>query len=523
MRRACRDGRLSRWPLWQSRRAFQVIQRGHDKPQESLYDKLGFAKDDEARRVRRSVPELQQGLIRQVERLADPENNPKDSQRLKELREAYTLLHDDNFRANYGSHYYASNDARLHVLCDGGQVAANFNPEHQQFTYIDHAIDRDGRVSSGGSLEGQSSSTGSGSSSSVSSSGGGETPTAEALRDAFRTATGSSGATATTARAFNAAESVGPVNGSDLTHLLRITLEQSLFGCEVAVELRKNVRCTTCRGTGRQRLSKPRKCPQCRGRGSTHMPSATYHIERRCLYCGGEGTVPAPPCKSCEGRGVAVDVPVQTVVQVPAGTRTNSLFRVQHGGHDGVRGGHAGDLHVTVMVKEHRYFYRDGEKPGELHAMLPLPLSVALLGGRVEVPTLNGRGTLHVPPCVRNGQLLPYDVYGVQQSSTSPLSEALPQPSRLFFHALVMVPRVGELSGRQRQALSTYEQNHAAPTSTTSAAASMTEVNGTEEVADVKATYTATEPTTPQPASRDELMAQCAALKALYRHWFSSS
>ncbi|KAL7698624.1 chaperone protein DNAJ-like protein [Lotmaria passim] len=515
MRSACREARMGRWPLWQQRRRFQVIQRGHDKPQESLYDKLGFAKDSEGHRVRRSVQELRQGLLRQVEKLADPVNDPKDKKRLEELKTAYTLLHDNNFRANYGGHYYASNDAQLHVLCDGGQVAANFNPEHQQFTYVDHAIDRDSHTGrscssvSGGGVGGSLGGT------SAQSGGNAEVPTAEALRVAFQNATGvgktSSGTTSSSARAFKSAEAAGPLDGADIAHLLRLTLEQSLSGCEVAVELHKNVKCTTCRGTGRQRVSKPRKCPQCLGRGSTHIPSATYHIERRCLYCGGEGTVAAPPCRSCEGRGVILNTPVRVTVEVPPGTQSNALFRLRHHGHDGVRGGHAGDLLVTVLVSEHRYFVRRTEKHGEqLHAMLPLPLSVALLGGRVAVPTLTGRGELHVPPCVRNGQVLPYSTYGVRSSTEK--EAACNANIQLFFHALVMIPRVNDLTGRQRHALDLYELTHAS-----SAAAEM----GTEEeTLQVQQGSTSTFMPSPPP-SRDKLMEECAALKNVYKDWFS--
>ncbi|KPA75345.1 chaperone protein DNAJ-like protein [Leptomonas pyrrhocoris] len=519
MRRACRERQLYRWPPWQSRRCFQVIQRGHDRPQESLYDKLGFAKDEESHRVRRSVPELQQGLLRQVEKLTDPVHNPQDMKKLAELKTAYTLLHDSNFRANYGSHYYASNDARLHVLCDGGQVAANYNPEHQQFTYVDHAMNVGSRDVSGsssvaaGSLEGQY-------------SNGSEAPTAEVLRGAFRNATGagdSAGSTtSSSAQAFKSAEAAGPLNGADITHLLRITLEQSLFGCDVVVELHKHAKCVTCRGSGRQRLSRLRKCPQCLGRGSAHLPSATYHIERRCLYCGGEGTVPPPPCRSCEGRGVTLNTPTRVTVQVPCGTVSNAFFRVRHYGHDGVRGGHAGDLLVTVLVSEHRYFYRRKEKQDELHAMLPLPLSVALLGGRVEVPTLTGRGLVHVPPCVRNGQVLPFSVYGVPELATSPAGTARAS-SPLFFHALVMIPRAGDLSGRQRQALDTYELHHSSPSvaAASCTAECVTEVETTEAHEQTSATTTSTLPPPPRLPSRDELMEECAALKNAYRHWFA--
>ncbi|AYU78341.1 chaperone protein DNAJ-like protein [Leishmania donovani] len=509
------------WMPWHTllyqRRCFQVIQRGHDRPQESLYNKLGFAKDTEARLVRRSTTELRQALLRRVEELKDPANDPADKKRLSELKDAYTRLQDDCFRTNYASHYYASNDARLHVLCDGGQVAANFNPEHQQFTYVDHAIDRE----STGSGVGRCLPAGKAGGSALSSGppGRSEVPTAEALGDAFRNATGvgesASGATSSNATAYKAADAAGALNGTDITHLLRVTLEQSLAGCEVEVAIHKNVRCVTCRGSGRQQLRTPRKCPQCLGRGSAHMPSATYHIERRCLYCGGEGTVPAPPCRACDGRGVQLHQAVQVPVSVPAGTLSNSLFRLRHQGHDGVRGGHAGDLLLTVLVSEHRYFYRSPERSHELHAMLPLPLSVALLGGRVNVPTLNGFGTVHVPPCVRSGEVLPLDVYGAPDA-TNRASAAAAAPHTILYHALVMIPKGDALSGRQKAALQLYEAHHSYP----SATAAEVEAVGRSRTFGAEASQQQAPASSAGTVSREQLMASCAALKSSYTHWF---
>ncbi|KAG5506755.1 hypothetical protein GH5_05969 [Leishmania sp. Ghana 2012 LV757] len=509
-----------RGPLLCQRRRFQVIQRGHDRPQQSLYDKLGFTKDTEARRVRRSATELRQALLRRVEELKDPENDPEDKKRLAELKEAYTRLQNDCFRANYTAHYYASNDARLHVLCDGGQVAANFNPEHQQLTYVDHAIDREstGSSAAGFLLSGG----GCRSAFSAGPFSRSEAPTAEALADAFRNATGvgesASGATSSTATAYKAADAAGALNGTDITHLLRITLEQSLAGCEVDVEIHKNVRCTSCRGSGRQQLRTPRKCPQCLGRGSAYLPSATYHIERRCLYCGGGGAAPAPPCRACDGRGVLLRQPVRVTVSVPAGTLSNSLLRLRHHGHDGARGGHAGDVLVTVLVSEHRFFYRSRERSHELHAMLPLPLSVALLGGRVQVPTLNGFGMLHVPPCVRSGQVLPLDVYGAPEA-TGQASAAAAAPHAIFYHALVVIPKGDALSGRQKAALQLYEVHHSHP----SMAVAEAELS--------KPSHNVHDEFSKQPAaessagavSRAQLMENCAALKSSYKHWFHAS
>lgn len=238
-------------------RHYSVIQRGHDRQKESLYDKLGFEKDSEAVRVRRSTEELQRGFVLRASELQDPATNHDENQRLAEMKEAFVLLSDENFRSNYASHSYSSNDAQLHIMQDGGQVAANFNPEHQHhFAFLDHSVPA------------------------------AEKPMAShsSHAEAFQNATGVREVPGG-AHPFSASEAHGPMHGPDLSVVLHVTCEEALLGCSKVVQLRKNVRCGSCDGEGRQRLSKPRKCPQCLGRGSSCLPSATYHIERSCKYC----------------------------------------------------------------------------------------------------------------------------------------------------------------------------------------------------------------------------------------------
>lgn len=484
--------------LFFQQRCFQVIQRGHDRQQESLYEKLGFGRDNASEQTHRSTTDLKQGLVRQVEKLPDPENNSKDAARLAELREAYTQLHCDKFRAQYDSHYYASNDAQLHILCDGGSVAANFNPEHQRFNFVHHH----GRAESLHAPAGNPA---------LSARQEAEVPSLDGFHAAFRGATGldSGAASSATARPYSAAAAHGPLAGADVAHLLRLSFEQGAVGGEVEISYHKHTSCQRCSGTGRQSLRKSRRCPQCQGRGSTHLPSATYHIERRCLYCGGEGTMAPPPCVSCNGRGVQLEQLTHAMVIVPPGTTSHAQFRLRRRGHDGVRGGPAGDVVVSVLVSEHRYFYRSGH---ELHAMLPLPLSTALLGGLVEVPTLSGRAMLRVPPCVGNGQILPLHASGAPEAAP-PSPSAPGAPTRLLFHALVIIPRSDGLSGRQRSALSLFGKD-----SRETAMSSHTETEefasgGMEELSGVASES--------RISTREDLMAECAVLKKSYRHWLS--
>ncbi|CAD2215260.1 DnaJ C terminal domain/DnaJ central domain containing protein, putative [Angomonas deanei] len=443
-------------------RHYSVFQKGHDKVQQSLFDILGFGKDSDEERASRTVDDLKRGLLSEALLLKDPEHNEEEKAKLETLKKAYAMLSDENFRRNYDSHHYSSNDAQLHVLVDGGKVAANFNPEYPSFSFLDHSK----------TLE------------------DGELPQTSMgdYREAFKSATGI-GASAQEARPFSAAEAKGALNGSDIHFQMNLKFEEGLLGCTKRTKYRKQVQCKVCSGEGSQTLKKRRKCPQCLGRGSTVLPSATYHVERRCSFCSGEGTVPPPPCSSCGGAGVT-EQEVIVPVTVPPGMISGAIFRVPKRGHDGARGGRAGDLVLMVLVGEHRHFHQSGS---HMHAMLPIPLSTALLGGIVTVPTLDGEtAQLRVPACVRNGQLLSFRQYRTNQGAESPANPEHMSNDDILFHALIIIPKEAALSGKQKKALADYEVD-AVPL-----------LSEKETSSDEKG----------------DLWEQCAQLKRQYKHWF---
>ncbi|KAG8342198.1 putative chaperone protein DNAj [Trypanosoma vivax] len=432
------------------KRQFNVIQRGNDRQLDSLFTLLGFGKDSEARRAQRSRSELRQGFIHEAMKLKDPKNSVEDAAKMAKLCEAYKLLSDDRFRSQYASHHYASPDAMLHVRVDGGQVAANFNPEHQSFEFVNHAL-------------------------SFASTAASQRVSSDAQRS-FGDFTGpyqsAVGATSefTEVRQHNPREAKTVLNGSNVNFTLRISFDESVLGCTKTVVYEKNVLCTHCGGHGRTKLARHRKCPQCRGRGSINLPSATYHIERQCTYCSGDGHAPAPKCSVCGGVGVTTGHTVSVPVDVRPGTTSMTVRRIRGKGHDGARGGASGDLVVTVLVQEHRLFHRDGMN---LHLVMPIPLSVALLGGVVNVPLLDGQYPMRVPPCVRSGQHIVLVGKGVcpdNSACTFKVSSAegdaenykeqqqvtAEKRGDLYVHLLVVIPRGDELTGAQRCALEAF-------------------------------------------------------------------
>lgn len=489
-------------PLLLPHGAFSTIQRGHDRQRESLYEKLGFGMDSEAHRIRRSLQELEEGFVLEVRKLRDPVHDAKDRARLEDLKEAYVLLRDEGFRSRYNSHYSCSNDAQLHVLMDGGQVAANYNPEHQAFHFVDHAKMRG---------EGDEASL-----------GAGERPVSSynEFQNAFRSAAGLGPESSMEVRVHDAAAATRPLNGASVSFLLHLSFEESALGCSKQLDVVKHVRCRTCQGSGTQKLKTRRACPQCLGRGSTHLPSAVYHMERQCSYCGGEGTVPPPRCIACRGRGVRLNAHVTIPVAIPAGTTSHTVFRIAGHGHDGARGGRPGELILTVICGEHKHFFRYG---ADLHCMLPLPLSTALLGGVVSVPTLQGYAALRVQPCVRNGQILSLAQHGVNRrtveassltsvdSAESAASPAPHQPSAdrgaIFYHVLVTIPAADSLTGRQRAMLEQFEGS--VPP----------EAVGDEECREAEQLSEAARQS--EESERERRLSDCAMAKQQYRHWLS--
>ncbi|CAJ16069.1 chaperone protein DNAj, putative [Trypanosoma equiperdum] len=429
------------------RRCFNVIQRGNDREVDSLFALLGFAGDNEAHRIRRTRAELRQGFMREAMKLKDPQNDKSDAAKLEKLREAYQLLSNDRFRVQYAAHHYASPDASLHLLVDGGQVAANFNPEHQSFNFVDHAISRAAMSPSSRSSSDKQRSF-------------------SDFTGQYNSVIGNTGCS-TDARPYNAPEARAAINGAGINFMLRISFDESVLGCTKTAVYEKNVSCQRCSGNGRMVLKRPRKCPQCRGRGSTHLPSATYHIERSCTYCNGDGVTPPPKCSGCRGAGVVPGHTVQVPVDIRPGTTNMTACRLRGMGHDGVRGGVAGDLIVTVLVQEHRVFHRDGL---DLHMVLPITLSTALLGGMVSVPLLHGPFCTRVPPCVRNGQQIRLSGRGVTLDGSGVLTNAeegidtdssaskqeQQQRGDLYIHLLVVIPKGEELTGAQRSALEQF-------------------------------------------------------------------
>lgn len=188
--------------------------------------------------------------------------------------------------------------------------------------------------------------------------------------------------------------------GSDLRYDMEIKLEEAAFGATKQIEIEKLDTCEKCRGTGAEPGSRRIRCPACAGRGQVISSRGFFHISQTCPRCHGAGEVIDRPCGKCRGEG-RVERLSRINLKIPPGIRDGSRLRSAGNGEAGVGGGPPGDLYVVVHIKRHKVFQREGD---DLHCEVPIPFWVAALGGEVDVPTLEGRAQLQVPPGTQSGQ-----------------------------------------------------------------------------------------------------------------------
>ena len=189
--------------------------------------------------------------------------------------------------------------------------------------------------------------------------------------------------------------------GSDLRYDMEITLEQAAAGVEKEIEIRKLDTCDKCHGSGAEPGSRTITCPTCSGRGQVISSRGFFQVSQTCPRCRGVGHILDKPCRYCHGDG-RVEKLSRVKLKIPAGISDGARLRSARNGEAGTRGGPHGDLYVVVHVKEHKIFQREED---DLYCELPIPFTVAALGGEVEVPTLAGKANLKVPPGTQSGQV----------------------------------------------------------------------------------------------------------------------
>jgi molecular chaperone DnaJ len=205
----------------------------------------------------------------------------------------------------------------------------------------------------------------------------------------------------------------GPQQGQDLEMPLTLSFEEAALGAQKEVEVQRAEACTRCRGARSEPGASPVTCGACRGNGQVRRSQQSLFGQFvqvvTCPTCNGEGRVVSRPCGQCRGAGYERQARTLKVA-VPAGVEGGSRLRLYGEGHAGYLGGPPGDVYLSLRVKEHRLFQRDGF---HLRYELSVTIAQASLGDIVTIPTLEGETTLKIPPGVQSGTVLRMKGQGV--------------------------------------------------------------------------------------------------------------
>lgn len=193
----------------------------------------------------------------------------------------------------------------------------------------------------------------------------------------------------------------GPVRsrGRDLRIVVNLTLEEAVQGLTKEIKIETLTTCPDCNGEGTKDPKSRKTCPYCHGSGVTVSQQGPFAIQRTCDHCKGEGYVVTDPCKRCHGEG-RIKMPHTVKINIPGGLDTGQHVVVSGAGESGQHGGPNGDLLAVIQVAEHKLFKRDGDN---LYCEVPISFTTAALGGKVTVPTLDGKLAITVEPGTQTG------------------------------------------------------------------------------------------------------------------------
>ena len=195
----------------------------------------------------------------------------------------------------------------------------------------------------------------------------------------------------------------GPQRGESLRMGLTVTFEEAAFGCEKEVTLERVEQCETCKGAGAAPGTRPETCTNCGGSGTVQQrrqtPMGVFATTGPCPRCGGKGKIISNPCKACGGSGQTRKK--KTVkVSIPAGIDDRQIISLRGQGNAGKNGGPAGDLQIVITVQPHQLFRRDG---ADVYCDAPITFTQAVLGGEMEIPTIDGKVSYTLPEGTQTG------------------------------------------------------------------------------------------------------------------------
>ena len=322
------------------------------------YNILGIKKDAKADEIKKAY--------RRLARKFHPDVNPNDKSaedKFKEIQEAYDVLSDEKKRKVFDRFgYYADNldiNSSYSTGASSSSGASNFDFSGFNFEP-----------------------GGSGSSSS-------------SFRDIFSDLFG--GGASKSAREPELPKPM-PKKGRDIEIPLALSFEESFTGLTTNITVNRSEQCSRCQGAG-DTGGPVVTCPTCKGAGQVMKAGGRLQFSQPCFDCEGTGRR-RQPCSLCNGKGVTPKTE-QVKIRIPAGVDTGSRVRIPKKGHGGRLGAEPGDLFILTNVGKHRFFTRKGDN---IYVTIPITISEAALGTKIEVPTVEGKAHLKIPAGTESGQ-----------------------------------------------------------------------------------------------------------------------
>ncbi len=229
--------------------------------------------------------------------------------------------------------------------------------------------------------------------------------------------------------------------GRDIEYEADLTLEEAFTGVKKTIKVPRYEYCTDCEGTGAKPGSKPKTCPSCKGQGQVVMSNGFFRMAQTCGECRGEGKIITEHCPKCQGQG-SVKVIRNIEVKFPPGVDNSSQLRVRGEGDVGVGG--RGDLYISIGIKTHATFQREGN---DVYMQLSLSFVKAALGAEVSVQTLNGGVSMKIPAGTQSGKTFRLKGKGMPDLRSG-------SPGDQYVQVMLQVPT--QLNNEQKRLLEEY-------------------------------------------------------------------
>lgn len=316
--------------------------------QEDYYSILGITREAKEPEVKKAY--------RRLARKYHPDVNPGDKgseERFKKVQEAYDVLSDPKKRAIYNQYGFYSENFKG-APGDGGRGFSQGSGSGFDFKGFDF-------------------------------SGSGGSSFSDIFSDLF--------GDGTRARPSDGGK------GEDIAHHLNISFMESIHGISTRLTINRQDACSACNGAGSDPTKRQQVCPTCNGSGQEVKSHGIMRFTTSCHVCGGAGRI-GTRCGSCGGSGRVPRQEAMTV-RIPPGVNTGYRMRVPRKGGAGRRGEPPGDLYLIINVGPHDFFRREGN---DIVCTVPITVTEAALGTKIEVPTIDGKTMLRIPPGTQSGQ-----------------------------------------------------------------------------------------------------------------------